>query len=52
MSALGQKRSFAPDKPDVRFAPIADVTMRRDRTFGKQAAQMGHALPDPNLKSS
>ena len=25
MSALGQKRSFAPGQPNVRFAPIADI---------------------------
>jgi len=26
MSALGQNRSFRPDKPNVRFAPKADIT--------------------------
>jgi len=25
MSALGQKRSFNPDQPHARFAPIADI---------------------------
>src|SRR5579863_2646673 len=25
MTALGQKRSFAPGRPNVRFAPIADL---------------------------
>jgi len=25
MAALGQKRSFVPDQPNVRFAPKADV---------------------------
>jgi hypothetical protein len=25
MSALGQKRSFAPDQPNVRFAPKAVI---------------------------
>src|SRR5258708_8275114 len=25
MSALGQKRSFIPNQPNVRFAPIADI---------------------------
>jgi len=25
MSALGQKRSFRPDRPRVRFAPKADI---------------------------
>jgi len=25
MSALGQKLSFDPDPPNVRFAPIADM---------------------------
>ena len=28
MSALGQKRSFRPDRPRVRFAPIADIRQR------------------------
>jgi len=29
MSALGQMRSFAPDQPNVRFAPIADIRHQR-----------------------
>jgi hypothetical protein len=28
MSALGQKRSFRSDQPNVRFAPIADIENR------------------------
>jgi hypothetical protein len=29
MSVLGQKRTFASGQPNVRFAPIADITAQR-----------------------
>ena len=32
MSALGQERSFAPGRPNVRFAPIADIQAAADFT--------------------
>jgi hypothetical protein len=35
MSSLGQKRSFAPGQPKVRFAPIADISACSGRTNAK-----------------
>jgi len=39
MSALGQKLSFDPDPPNVRFAPIADIP--RIYEVGLRSAQTG-----------
>ena len=37
MSALGQKRSFDPDQPNVRLAPIADVSLNQREIWLRNA---------------
>jgi len=38
MSALGHKRSFSPDLPNVRFAPTADIQALRRAVSGAAIA--------------
>jgi len=49
MSALGQKRSFGLDQPNVRYAPKADIPIFKILVRAAIAPDLSGEFADPSM---